>query len=538
MHKFSITILVSILLFSTIYFGAVEASTQVSGIISINTTWIVENSPYVVTSPLLVDNGVTLTIEPGVVVYLNDTYMKVNGTLSARGNTTHPILLISNGTSGLLYPQDNAAIQFTEYSTDWNEETGLGSIIENAVVNTTRPVFTIYTDRVSPKINNCTVVNTGGQRSIFVDGGAPVISNCTITSNFAGITCSEGFGENTNLAQILDNTITDCEVGISISEGSPLIQGNLIANNTGNKNNGNGGIRIDYVHATPIIQNNTIIGNTVGFNMLNSPSPTIVYNNIVGNIEYNVYQYAFSGADINATNNWWGTTNVDIINQTIRDFKNDFNLGVINFVPFLAEANLQAPEIPSWVPEPELDPDPEPNPDVTYVSGIIAQNTTWTQENSPYFATTPLLVDNGVTLTIEPGVVVYLNDTYMKVNGTLNARGAIENPISVICNGTGLGIIGITRVSAIQFTEHSTSWGEGTGSIIENAFLSSTQASPTVYIDHISPKINNCTVVNTGNQRSILVDGGAPVISNCTITSNNEGITCGAGSGDDSNLAQ
>jgi hypothetical protein len=46
--------------------------------------------------------------------------------------------------------------------------------------------------------------------------------------------------------------------------------------------------------------------------------------------------------DFNATYNWWGTTDVQVINQTIHDYKNDFNLGNVTFEPFLTEANPSA----------------------------------------------------------------------------------------------------------------------------------------------------------------------------------------------------
>ena len=43
-------------------------ATDVGGIINSNTTWTLANSPYTVTSEVEVDYGVTLTIEPGVVI--------------------------------------------------------------------------------------------------------------------------------------------------------------------------------------------------------------------------------------------------------------------------------------------------------------------------------------------------------------------------------------------------------------------------------------------------------------------------------------
>ena len=42
----------------------------------------------------------------------------------------------------------------------------------------------------------------------------------------------------------------------------------------------------------------------------------------------------------------------------------------------------------------------------TYVSGVITQNTVWTESNGPYVVTDDTLVESNILLTIQPGVVV------------------------------------------------------------------------------------------------------------------------------------
>lgn len=136
-------------------------------------------------------------------------------------------------------------------------------------------------------------------------------------------------------------------MGIEISGGTPVVERNLVIGNTGDKFAGEGGIRIDW-STKPVIRNNTIVKNSVGLNLLESPLPIIQFNNIRDNNEYNIYLYAGEASNINATYNWWGTNNTSAINQTIRDFKNDFNLGTVNFVPFLNATNTQAPTVPTF----------------------------------------------------------------------------------------------------------------------------------------------------------------------------------------------
>jgi len=61
----------------------------------------------------------------------------------------------------------------------------------------------------------------------------------------------------------------------------------------------------------------------------------------------------------------------------------------------------------------------------TNISGNIENNATYTTASSPYIVTGNLNVNAGVTLTIEPGVEVRVNDGYyIQVYGTLNASGA------------------------------------------------------------------------------------------------------------------
>jgi len=239
-------------------------------------------------------------------------------------------------------------------STSWDEQTSSGSIIENVILNSVSLDVS-----GSPKINNNTFCgsNFDGSAVAVGDLSNAVISNNTIDgtentqSRAYGIRCR---GD----ALISDNVVLGWSpAGIMVDGGSAIIERNLITNNMGHETIGGGGIRIEWARSSPIIQNNTIAQNRIGINLLNGPWPVLENNNIQDNTEYNIYLINNNVGgnpqhDINATYNWWGTTDVSAINQSIYDSKNDYKLGTVNFVPFLTEPNPEAipiPEFPSWI---------------------------------------------------------------------------------------------------------------------------------------------------------------------------------------------
>ena len=507
--------IIGLILVSTDRFNTAQAS-DVSGTISTNTTWTKANSPYSLTAPVTVSNGVTLTIEAGVTVNLNGYKIQVNGILDAQGSSADKIIFTSD-------PAGNQGIAFTSTSTSWNEGTGAGCIIENAVLDS----VSISITSASPKISNNSITaspNAEDGSAILIDSGSPTItkntvigdienlnsasptiSNNSITGGIYGtaILTSSPIITNNNIKMgsirgsgircdginvyVADNIVSDCPTGINAFDGTSIIERNLVFNNVY-------GVRIGGMGTiSPTIRNNTITNNDVGIYANNASywsmgSLTIINNNIQENSNYSLCLANGVTNDIDATFNWWGTTDAQAINQSIFDFKNDSTLGNVTFVPFLA------------VPNPKAQPATGP----TYISGIIGVNTTWTAAKSPYSLIGPVLVSNGVSLTIEAGATVNLNSYYITVNGTLVASGNDANPI-YINGGSSDGI---------TFLTFSSDWNEqtSTGCIIENAVLNSTS----VNIYEASPKITSSIFEGIG----ISIDApleGLPIISNNTI---------------------
>jgi len=81
-----------IVIANSVLINPVRAETTVNGIITSDVTWTKANSPYTFKGQFAVDRGVTLTIESGVSININNYYLQVNGTLIARGTNNDRIM--------------------------------------------------------------------------------------------------------------------------------------------------------------------------------------------------------------------------------------------------------------------------------------------------------------------------------------------------------------------------------------------------------------------------------------------------------------
>ena len=348
-----------LVLVSTVRFSVVEASTDVNGLISSDTTWTLSNSPYLFAGDVTVDRGVTLTIESGVAVDFTCYSLIVEGTLNARGTESSRIKLESSEKIVGAWPP---RIFFTVNSTWWDETTGSGCIIEYAEVSIMNYQYETIRDGF-PKISNNIFYNYGNDAAaICLLGGE--ISNNTILGGYRGIGISGSGG------LIIHNTIKETESGSGISIGTgeaPTVIGNLLMDNQA-------GISFWGPNQAQIY-NNTLVENTMGFRFTQYISTSelgaITYNNVYNNDHDVMVEKEDSQITIQMAYNWWGTTDASVIDQKIHDQKDNSVLSLVNYEPLLttpADSPDTTDYIPLTTPSPTPTPEQTPNQTVAPVA--------------------------------------------------------------------------------------------------------------------------------------------------------------------------
>lgn len=580
-------------------------ATDVGGIISTNSIWTASNSPYIVKSNLLLEPGVELIIEPGVEVKFEQGIgFWVRGTLKALGSEDHWITFTSNN----LIPQNNDWKGIVcegdgPYVADEEGRYISGSIVSYCIIQFADGMLTpnpSYTSAISVLnssvyfenliIRNCS--NTGfDYRSS--NGTNCLINSCEVTN------VGRGFHiDNRGKVKILNSNISYTEYGSILSQndlGYAEIDSCKFSNNNyeagllvyqwystlnimncsifNNKRTGlliNGYPDNDLDESTKIINSN-IYSNDVGIEIVKSAAQDfqINYCSIYGNSTYQVKTVNTSYRNsIDATNNWWGTTNETEIENGIFDYYDDFNLAKISYKPYFSSQNplftlatnatdgmvIKNPDLPQYnagsVVEITANPDPgfsftgwsgdasgSTNPLTitmdadksitavfsmvgTLVTGSITENTTWTANGNPYIITSDLIINPDVTLTIEPGVIIRIENASIISYGKIMAQGFSSNNILFTSNKAEQSPLDWDRILLQGSGAENSEFSHCT---IEYGRIG-------LSFEQCSGKLDSSTIRYCDRAGVTVVDG-SPIISDSRIhDNNNSGISLASGS--------
>lgn len=371
-------------------------TTDVSGVISSNTVWSLENSPYIVTDNVLVNSGVTLTIEVGVTIKFNkDKSLQINGELVAQGTTNDRIVFTSNEANPSI--GDWGGINFGDTSIDASFDSS-GDFINGSIINNCLIQYgggngqngILYLEKSHPFISNSTISNSASSgiyanqvlTTTYEDtlninnnriydnfgygiyakvynyvGGLTSISNNVILNNGSyGVYITKWNviqSVDTNPVEVINNVIHNNGGGVSFQYLPIKLKNNTISHNL-NLGNG-GGVYYSYEYASNnIITENLIIGNksnSAGDGLFFSYIPgwgtgslALMNNNFIENNIIDFYnELSYSPL---AENNYWNTTSVSEIQAKIFDWNDDPNLGLVDYEPYLTTPNINAPISP------------------------------------------------------------------------------------------------------------------------------------------------------------------------------------------------
>lgn len=362
----------------------VNAQTNVSGLISSNTIWSTEYSPYIVVGNLYINTGVKLTIEAGVKVMFDQSLnMSINGELVCIGTDEDKIIFTSNQSNQSSGDWDK--IHFLDQSIDaiYSGNNYIsGSILKHCIIE-----FgggdqngVVYTEKAFPFIDHCMIRNNSSS-GVYCKFREEILKiyNCTFMNNTSSNSGSGIYAYNihidvkncmflnhSNTAVYFtaggagaDYKIRNCifynnQSGAIVNNGCSriLISNSLIYKNEddycsaifsvydGYGNNSYETIKYNTIvrntaQNTLYIHNNHIIHNVINNNFINNENDILLNN---GN--------EIGSTDINAVNNFWGTIQDSEIQSLIYDWYDNSNLSFINYLPFSTQPNISAPIAP------------------------------------------------------------------------------------------------------------------------------------------------------------------------------------------------
>ncbi|CAG2246407.1 unnamed protein product [Mytilus edulis] len=235
---------------------------------------------------------------------------------------------------------------------------------------------------------------------------------------------------NVGVTYISENTFhqgIDCvKIDVHNSDLNLTISDNLFVENVGSTAVLN--LLQPNVNVPPILLLGNIFQNNLNTILLfRSPNMFIFHNifeNPNGTFNIKINSAAqYQNEIVNASLNFWGTTNVKEIGQKIYDKNYDDTLMDVLFRPYLGSRNFSdiQNEEPPFISS------------TGDVGGRVNGELTLTVDRSPYTVTANIEVGEFDTLTLDPGVTLLFNKDFgINVVGTLIVNGSNEMPVMML----------------------------------------------------------------------------------------------------------
>ncbi|WP_455223189.1 S8 family serine peptidase [Kaarinaea lacus] len=455
------------------------------------------NSDYHVISDLIVNPGATITIEEGAhITFDSNARLKIEGGLVISGTEENPVTFTSssaNPTPGNWYGIyiSNSAVtsEIRHVVVEWSN---WGIFVEGSDVSISDSIVRDF--------------QTSGI-SLMWGASGEVRNNIVQRAGWPGTGIQV---QDSNNVILQGNDIQNVYTGLAfIGRVDTLVIGNNVQNN-------NAGISISSAESNVIIRDGNVISNNyTGIWIGNNRAKPIINNNEIANNTQLNLRISHSGylpdkyAEIDVRNNWWGTTDVNVISSKILDRSRSYpDYASALFTPYLDNANG--------------------NPVTTnYLEGVIRSNKTIGP--GVHVVAGTLRVVPGATLHIEAGAVLQFVSTGTEealiVDGSLLVEGAADNPVRITSNLPTPAIsdwygIKLTESSFNNIIQHASFTYANTALLIEsdNTIVDHVKFENTsfgIHISNASVTVSNNLLQDTG----ILMEYGASgLIENNTIS--------------------
>ena len=323
--------------------GTGNAVTHVGGEIAGTETWTKDGNPYVATADITVLPGASLRIEPGVEVRfkrdINDRHGKnwfdleilVQGSLTVRGAPEDTVILASAA------PEPRW--------TDWQ-----GIVVVGKDARADLAMVRISDANTGVKaMQGGTVIARGvtmkhcGYEGMAFLGGTGDLDDVTMVRIAQPSGSSWGIRVDTKSNVVLRNSsLVDTRNGMLVTGGSTArVERTMITLNDG--------VGISIGESNLTVLGCSISVNRVGVMWTGGPSVAFHYNNLFENADFDLLVRGYQGdpVELDFTNNWWGLTNLSLIEDRVKDATDDPTLGAtVRLEPFLTKAVAPADSIP------------------------------------------------------------------------------------------------------------------------------------------------------------------------------------------------